>query len=112
MAVGTKAYALRLGAEDPCALKADGAHLRLELKNGQFTQWEYCKNMPDEIGSQGTYTSTDKELTFRETCCGDTTIEWSSDGKGLTLKILRVQDGQPIGQEGRFILEHKWVKVH
>jgi TRAP-type C4-dicarboxylate transport system substrate-binding protein len=108
-AISTKQNALRLGAADPCALKSDGAHLRLELQDGHFTQWEFCKNMPDSIGSQGTYTSTDKQLITHETCCGDTTLDWSFDGKALTLKIRQAEMG--VEPDGRFILEHDWIKV-
>ncbi len=108
-AIGTKQDALRLGADDPCALKSDGAHLRLELQDGQFTQWEFCKNMPDSIGSQGTYTSTDKQLIIHETCCGNTTLDWSFDGKALTLKIPHAETG--VDPMERFIAEHHWVKV-
>jgi len=109
-AVGTKQDALRLGHDDPCALKADGIRLRLELSNGVWAQWESCKIEPDKIGSQGTYTSTDKDLVLHETCCGDTTLDWSFDGKALTLKI-RESDTPNVEPGSRFILNHKWVKV-
>jgi TRAP-type C4-dicarboxylate transport system substrate-binding protein len=109
-AVGTKQEALRLGADDPCALKADGARLRLELSNGVWAQWESCKIHADTIGSRGTYTSTEKDLVLNETCCGDTTLDWSFDGKALTLKI-RESDTPGVEPDTRFILEHKWVKV-
>ncbi len=69
--MGTKQDALRLGFDDPCALKSDGAHIRLELRDGQWEQWEYCKNQPDVIGSEGTYTSTDKDLVLHEPGYGD-----------------------------------------
>lgn len=108
-AVGTKQEALRLGHDDPCALTSNGAHLRLELKDGQWEQWEYCKNQPDDMGSQGTYISTDKELVLHETCCGDTTLDWSFDGKTLTLTIKASGGGIDPGE--RFILEHRWVKT-
>jgi hypothetical protein len=107
--IGTRQDALRLGADDPCALKSDGAHLRLELQDGHFTQWESCKNMPDSIGTQGTYTSTDKQLIMHETCCGDTTLDWSFDGKALTLKIP--QGESAVDPMERFIAEHHWIKV-
>jgi hypothetical protein len=108
-ATGTKQDALRLGADDPCALKSDGARLRLELQDGHFTQWESCKNMSDSIGSQGTYTATEKELITHETCCGDTTLSWSFDGEALTLRIRSADMG--VDPLGRFILEHDWVKA-
>jgi C4-dicarboxylate-binding protein DctP len=108
-AIGTRQDALRLGADDPCALRSDGAHLRLELQDGHFTQWESCKSMPDSIGTQGTYTSTDKQLIMHETCCGDTTLDWSFDGKALTLKIRHADTG--VEPMGRFIAEHHWIKV-
>ena len=41
-AVATKADALRLGVQDECALRDDGNHLRLELKDGEFVQWQGC----------------------------------------------------------------------
>ena len=109
-AVGTKQDALRLGGDDPCALKADGARLRLELTNGVWAQWVGCKIYPDTIGSQGTYTSTEKDLVLHETCCGDTTLDWSFDGKALTLKI-RESDTPNVEPGDRFIWNHKWVKV-
>jgi TRAP-type C4-dicarboxylate transport system substrate-binding protein len=108
-ALGTKQDALRLGFDDPCALKSDGAHIRLELRDGQWEQWEYCKNQPDGIGSQGTYTSTDKELVMHETCCGDTTLAWSFDGKSLTLKIREAESGIEPG--GRFFFDRRYVKI-
>jgi TRAP-type C4-dicarboxylate transport system substrate-binding protein len=109
-AVGTKQDALRLGHDDPCALKADGARLRLELSNGVWAQWESCKIEPDTIGAQGTYTSTGNDLVLNETCCGDTTLDWSFDRKALTLKI-RESDTPGVEPGSRFILNHKWVKV-
>jgi TRAP-type C4-dicarboxylate transport system substrate-binding protein len=109
-AVGTKQDALRLGHDDPCALKADGARLRLELSDGVWAQWESCKIYSDTIGSQGTYTSTEKDLVLHETCCGDNTLDWSFDGKALTLKI-RESDTPNVEPGERFILNHKWVKV-
>jgi TRAP-type C4-dicarboxylate transport system substrate-binding protein len=109
-AVGTKQDALRLGHDDPCALKADGARLRLELSSGGWAQWQSCKIEPDTIGSQGTYTSTEKDLVLHETCCGDTTLDWSFEGKSLTLKI-RESDTPGAEPGSRFILNHKWVKV-
>ena len=109
-AVGTRQDALRLGHDEPCALKADGVRLRLELSNAVWAQWQSCKIYPDTIGSQGTYTSTEKDLVLHETCCGDTTLDWSFDGKALTLKI-RESDTPNVGPDGRFILNHKWVKV-
>lgn len=70
VATATKADALRLGVQNDCALKADGAHLRLELKDGQFSQWEKCSSMPDQLGSEGTFTVTADTLTFlHERCC-------------------------------------------
>ena len=75
-----------------------------------WAQWQSCKIYPDTIGSQGTYTSTEKDLVLHETCCGDTTLDWSFDGKALTLKI-RESDTPNVGPDGRFILNHKWVKV-
>jgi TRAP-type C4-dicarboxylate transport system substrate-binding protein len=109
-AVGTRQDALRLGHDDPCALKADGVRLRLELSNGVWAQWQSCKIYADTIGSQGTYTSTEKDLVLHETCCGDTTLDWSFDGKALTLKI-RESDTPGVEPGTRFILEHKWVTV-
>ena len=84
--------------------------LRLELSDGVWAQWESCKIKPDTIGSQGTYTSTGKDLVLHETCCGDNTLDWSFDGKALTLKI-RESDTPDVEPGERFILEHKWVKV-
>jgi hypothetical protein len=107
-AVGTKQQALRLGADDQCALKAGGARLRLEMHDGRWAQWESCEILSDVIGSQGTYTSTDKELIMHETCCGDTTLGWSFDGKKLALKITQPENPEP---NSRFIAEHRWVKV-
>ena len=108
-ALATRQDALRLGFDDPCALKSDGAHIRLELHDGQWEQWEYCKNQSDAIGAQGTYTSTDKELVLHETCCGDTTLDWSFEGKALMLKIRESDDGIDPGE--RFFAERRWVKV-
>jgi TRAP-type C4-dicarboxylate transport system substrate-binding protein len=108
-ALGTKQDALRLGADDPCGLKSDGAHLRLVLREGRWQQWEYCKNMPDNIGSQGTYTSTDKDLVLHETCCGNTTLDWSFDGKALTLKIRK--SDRAVEPLDRFIREHRWIQA-
>jgi TRAP-type C4-dicarboxylate transport system substrate-binding protein len=108
-ALGTKQDALRLGFDDPCALKSDGAHIRLELRDGQWEQWEYCKNQPDGIGSQGTYTSTAKDLVMHETCCGNTTLSWSFDGRSLTLKIRESDGGIEPGE--RFFAERRYVKI-
>jgi C4-dicarboxylate-binding protein DctP len=107
-AMGTKQDALRLGFDDPCALKSNGAHIRLELREGQWEQWEYCKNQPDVIGSQGTYTSTDKDLVLHEPCCGDATLAWSFDGKSLTLKIKEPESYEP---GFRFFFERQLTKV-
>ena len=109
-AVGTKQDALRLGHDEPCALKDDGAQLRLELSNGEWAQWQSCKIRPDAIGSQGKYTSTEKDLVLHETRGGDTTLDWSFDGKSLTLKI-RESDTPGAEPGSRFILNHKWVKA-
>ena len=108
--MGTKQDALRLGHDEPCALKDDGAQLRLELSNGEWAQWQSCKIRPDAIGSQGTYTSTEKDLVLHETRGGDTTLDWSFDGKSLTLKI-RESDTPGAEPGSRFILNHKWVKA-
>jgi TRAP-type C4-dicarboxylate transport system substrate-binding protein len=109
-ALGTKQDALRLGWQDPCALRSDGNHLRLDLHSGEFVQYESCKIQPDRIGSQGTYTSTDTTLVMHHPGSGATTLDWSFDGKALTLKIRAPASGPP-GQGDRFILEHEWVKV-
>ncbi len=107
-AMGTKQDALRLGFDDPCALKSDGAHIRLELRDGQWEQWQYCKNQPDVIGSQGTYTSTDKDLVLHEPGHGDATVAWSFDGKSLTLKIKEPESYEP---GFRFFFERQLTKV-
>ena len=111
VATATKADALRLGAQDACALKSDGGHLRLELTNGQFTQWEKCSIVPDQIGSQGTYTVTPDTFTFHERCCGASKVDWSFDGRYLTLKLRPYADGSPIDPGAQLVVNHRWERV-
>ena len=94
-----------------CALKSDGKRLRLELTHGQFTQWEKCSIFPDQIGSQGTYTVTPDTFTFHERCCGASTVDWSFDGRYLTLKLRPSGDGSPIDPGARLVVNHRWEKV-
>jgi TRAP-type C4-dicarboxylate transport system substrate-binding protein len=111
-AVATKADALRLGAKnDACALKADGAHLRLELKDGEFAQWEKCSILSDQIGSQGWFTVTADTFTTIETCCGEVYLDWSFDGHFLTLKQRAYKDGGPLDPGAQLIMDHRWEKV-
>jgi TRAP-type C4-dicarboxylate transport system substrate-binding protein len=110
-AVATKADALRLGVSDECALKADGMHLRLELKHGTFAQWEKCSIYADQIGSQGTFSVTADTFTTRETCCGESYFAWSYDGHYLTLKFRALESGGPVSNDGRLVMDHRWAKV-
>lgn len=105
-AVATKQDALRLGWQDECALRSDGAHLTLQLRGGRYIQTEGCKGHPDEIGSHGTYTVSGDRLVFQETCCGASTVTWSLDGTAL---VLRLPTSAP--NDARFIMEHRWAKV-
>lgn len=111
-AVATKADALRLGTKnDDCALKAEGAQLRLVLADGEFTQWEKCSILPDQIGSQGQFQVTPGTFTTIESCCGETYLDWSFDGRFLTLALRAVEDGSPVDPGGRLIMEHRWEKI-
>jgi hypothetical protein len=111
VATATKADALRLGAHDECALKSDGGHLRLELAGGQFTQWEKCRILPDQIGSQGTYAVTPDTFTFHERCCGASKVDWSFVGRYLTLKLRPNADGSPLDPGAQLVVNHRWEKV-
>lgn len=110
-AVGTKADALRLGSADPCALKADGAHFRIHLKDGWYTQWEKCSLMSDQIGSKGRFSVTSDTFTTTESCCGDTFFDWSFDGRYLTLKMRALPNGAQPEPAGLFVWDHRWTKV-
>ena len=110
-AVATKADALRLGAQDQCALQADGNHLRLELKKGEFAQWEKCSIVADQIGSHGDFTVTKDTFTIIEACCGETYLDWAFDGQFLTLKQRAYENGGPLDPTARLIMDHRWKKV-
>ena len=97
-AVATKADALRLGTKnDDCAVKAEGAQLRLTLADGEFTQWEKCSILPDQIGSQGRFKVTSDTFTTIESCCGETYLDWSFDGRFLTLRLRALEKRGPGG---------------
>ena len=110
-ALATKADALRLGARDDCALKADGSHLRLELKKGEFAQWEKCSILADQIGSHGRFTVTEDTFTTIETCCGEGYFDWTFDGHFLTLKLRATEHGEPLDPSAQLIMNHRWEKV-
>jgi TRAP-type C4-dicarboxylate transport system substrate-binding protein len=110
-AVATKADALRLGVRDNCALKADGNHLRLELKNGEFAQWEKCSIKADVMGSRGRFSVTNDTFTTIEPCCGKVYFDWSFDGKYLTLKLRAAENGGPRDPKAILVMNHRWAKV-
>ena len=110
-AVATKADALRLGVQDECALRDDGNHLRLELKNGEYVQWQGCSIVPEEVGSQGRFTVTTDTFTTIETCCGEGYLDWTFDGRFLTLKVRARESGGPLEAAGQLIMDHRWEKV-
>ena len=113
-ALATKADALRLGASDDCALKAEGAVLRLELEDGEFAQWEKCSMAADEIGSQGRFTVSEHTFTTIETCCGEGYFDWTFDGHFLTLKLRSGEHGEyggPLDPIAQLIMNHRWEKV-
>ena len=110
-AVATKADALRLGVQDECALRDDGNHLRLELKDGEFVQWQGCSIVPDEVGSQGRFTVTTDTFTTIEACCGEGYLDWTFDGHFLTLKLRVHGSGRPLEAAAQLIMDHRWEKV-
>lgn len=111
-AVATKSDALRLGARgDDCALKAEGAQLRLVLRDGEFTQWEQCSILPDTIGSQGRFEVSSDTFTTIESCCGEVYFDWSFDGRFLTLRMRSTQAGGPLDPTARLIMEHRWERT-
>lgn len=112
-AVATKADALRLGVRDECALKADGNHLRLELEDGLFEEWQGCSIRPEQVGSHGRFTVTKDTFTTSESCvrCGETYFDWSFDGHFLTLKVRGYGHGGPLDPVGQLITDHRWQKV-
>jgi TRAP-type C4-dicarboxylate transport system substrate-binding protein len=110
-AVATKADALRLGVQDECALRDDGNLLRLELKHGEYVQWQGCINVPEEVGSQGRFTVTKDTFTTIETCCGEGYFDWTFDGRFLTLKMRARESGGPLEAAGQLIMDHRWEKV-
>lgn len=112
VATATKADALRLGVQNECALKAEGAHLRLVFKDGKFEQWEKCSIFPDQLGSEGIFTVTSDTLTFlQERCCPTREFDWSFDGRYLTIKQRPPADGSPIDPGAPFTMDHRWEKV-
>jgi hypothetical protein len=111
IAVATRADALRLGVADDCAVKADGAHLRLELKDGRFAQWEKCSIVADQIESRGRFTVTKDTFTTIESCCGEMYFDWKFDGPFLTLKLRGHEAGGPLDPTAQLIMDHRWEKV-
>jgi TRAP-type C4-dicarboxylate transport system substrate-binding protein len=110
-AVATRADALRLGVADDCALKADGVHLRLVLKDGKFAQWEKCSILAEQIGSRGRFTVTKDTFTTIESCCGEVYFDWTFDGRFLTLKQRGYEAGGPLDPTAQLIMDHRWEKV-
>lgn len=112
LVTATKQQALRADWSDPCALRFGGARLRLELRNGRYTQWESCAGHPEEVNDLGTYriTSSNRVSLENPDHPGPTILAWSYDRNVLTLRVLRAGATEDPGAE-RFFLDHAWAKV-